>query len=241
MILICAPTRTEADACRRGIAASGRRGLEVLRTGVGPGRAAAALAARLARGGGRPERVVSSGFAGALTAGPALHGWVTARAVEGPDAAAAGGPPVIAVAGVLACRLRPAEGIARAGPPAAATDAPVVADMESAALARVAARAGIPFLVLRLVTDTPATPFPAFADPLARALAGVSPARRLAAAGRAMAGALRRPRAALAFARRSLAAARALEAGWRGWAAEAVQEATEALAERPGRSPAAGP
>ncbi len=65
--LVCAATRAEHDACRRGILAS-RTGVpsayEMLLTGVGPVRAARSLARRLARG-GVPDLVVSSGFAGA--------------------------------------------------------------------------------------------------------------------------------------------------------------------------------
>ena len=87
MILVCAATGTEADACRRGIADAMAPGIEVLTTGVGPARATAALAERLlACGGGspapRPALIVSSGFAGALTAGLAPLAWVTASSVH---------------------------------------------------------------------------------------------------------------------------------------------------------------
>ena len=177
MILACAASRTEAGACAV-------EGVEVLRTGVGPARAAAALTRRLARG-PRPSLVVSSGFAGALSAHLPLHACITAGAVHrlegGRAVPLALGPGALRMAqGLPRCALLSASVVTRATAPA--LPAPSVVDMESAALAEVAAAAGVPFAVLRIVTDTPAAPFPAF----------VTDSRRRAGGGAREGGARRR-------------------------------------------------
>jgi hypothetical protein len=217
VILVCAPTRVEADACRRGLADARARGVEVLRTGVGRERAAAALSARLRRG-EAPSLVVSTGFAGALTEGIPLHALVTASALYrlGPEGSAPVPLPPGALrvaAEALPCRVGTSDGVWIGGAPT--LDAPAAVDMESAALAETAAAAGIPFEVLRVVTDTPSRPFPPFVRALGVTLAARSPLARAAAALRAATGAALRPGEAIAFARSSLAAARALRAAWR--------------------------
>jgi hypothetical protein len=217
VILVCAATRVEAAACRRGLADARARGVEVLRTGVGPSRAAAALSARL-RHGALPSLVVSSGFAGALTSGIPLHALVTAAGLHrlGPAGAVAVPLPPGALrlaAGALPCQVATADAVRIGDPPPLA--APAAVDMESAALAEVAAAAGVQVEVLRLVTDTPGQPFPRFVRELGAALSAGPASVRLAAAVRAAAGAARRPAQAIAFARSSVAAARALRAAWR--------------------------
>jgi hypothetical protein len=217
VILVCAATRVEATACRRGLDDAGARGVEVLRTGVGPSRAAAALSARL-RHGAPPSLVVSSGFAGALTTGVPLYAVVTAAGLYriGPGGAVAVTlpPGALRVApGVLPCQVATADAVELGGTPALA--APAVVDMESAALAEVAAAAGAQIEVLRVVTDTPAAPFPPFVRALGASLAAGAPGTRLGAAMAAAAGAVGRPLEAIAFARSSLAAARVLRDAWR--------------------------
>ncbi len=217
MILVCAATRVEAEACRRGLADAGARDVEVLRTGVGPARAAAALSARL-RQGARPSLVVSSGFAGALTGGIPLHALVTAAGLHrlGPGGAVAVTLPPGALrvsAGALPCQIAIADAVRLGGPPPLA--GPAAVDMESVALAETAVSAGVQVEVLRVVTDTPGHPFPPFVRALGTALSAGPARTRLAAAVRAAAGAASRPVEAIAFARSSLAAARALRAAWR--------------------------
>jgi hypothetical protein len=217
VILVCAATHVEAAACRRGLDDAGARGFEVLRTGVGPSRAAATLSARL-RHGAPPALVVSSGFAGALTAGIPLHAVVTAAGLHrlGPGGAVAVTlpPGALRVApGALPCQVATADAVELGGP--LPLPAPAAVDMESAALAEVAAAAGVQVEVLRVVTDTPAAPFPKFVRALGTSLGAGPPGARLAAALGAAAGAVSRPLAAIAFARSSLAAARALRAAWR--------------------------
>ncbi len=216
MILVCAATRTEASAC--GVAA----GIEVLRTGVGPERAAAALRKRLARG-ARPALVVSSGFAGAVCGALPLHGCVTATAVLRLEAGRAVPVPLApgalhVVPGVPRCAMLSAARVTRAAP--ASLPAVTAVDMESAALAEVAAGAGILFAVLRVISDTPAAPFPAFVGPHAEAMASGGGGARLLAATRALAAGVRSPGAVLSLVRSSLASRRALRAAWRGGTVE---------------------
>lgn len=236
-VVVCAATRAEALACRRGIAESGALGVEVLRTGVGPVRAGSALRVRLARA-PRPRIVISSGFAGALSPDLAIGALVTARALhtlEGGRAAALELPPGLLR---LAPAGQPVEVVSAQGViPVLELPAPGAADMESAALARAAAEVGVPFTVLRLVTDTPTAPLP----PLARSLAAAFAARGLARGGhglRAMADAARRPVQTARFVRASLGWCRALRVAWR---AEGVLAASSAAAREDERRRAARP
>ncbi|WP_242337742.1 carotenoid biosynthesis protein [Anaeromyxobacter sp. SG66] len=228
-IVVCAATFAEAAACRRGISDADATGLEVLRTGVGPERARAALAARLARG-PRPSLVVSSGFAGALSPGLEVGAVVTARSVHrlaDGERAALELPPALLR---LAPGARPVELSSAAEVLAAAGHglrAPAAGDMESAALARTAAEAGIAFSVLRVVTDTPAAPLP----PVARSVAAALAARGLSRGGhlvRTLSDALGRPRETIAFVRASLGWCRRLRETWRTFAPLLAATAREA-------------
>ncbi|HZZ85747.1 MAG TPA: hypothetical protein VFE30_14495 [Anaeromyxobacteraceae bacterium] len=225
MILVCAATGTEAGECRRGLA--GAAGFEVLAVGVGPERAAAALSRRLSGPGARPALVVSAGFAGALTPGLPPLFWATASALyrlDGGRAVPVALPPgaLRVAAGATACAFLTAGEVLSAGAPAALTG-PLAVDMESAGLAEVAAAAGIPAAVLRLVTDAPERPLP----PLAHALAGALGARGLAArathAARAAAEAARHPAQAAAFLRDTASWRERLREGWRERAARGFE------------------
>ncbi len=226
MILVCAATSTEAAACRRGIADAAAAGIDVLTTGVGPARAAAALARRLLAGASdgtlspdeRPTLIVSSGFAGALTAGLAPLAWVTASSVH-----RLVGDRVVEVAlprGLLrvaedavACQVVSADHAVAHGVIGVSELAAV--DMESAALAEVAATARLPFLVLRLLTDTPAHPLATVGRALAAALAATGAASQAAHGARAALDAARAPTQAAAFVRDALRWRAQLRAGWR--------------------------
>ncbi len=233
MILVCAATGTEAGACRRGIADAGAQGIEVLATGVGPERAKSALAMRLGTGAGRqapserrPSLVVSSGFAGALTAGIEPLSWITAaglyRLVGSRAEPVALPRGLLRVAeGATACEVVSADR-ALAHDISGIGGRPAAVDMESAALAEVAAEAAIAFLVLRLVTDTPTRRL----APLGRRLADVLSARSVA--GRAAHGAraalelARSPGGTVAFVRESLVWRDRLRVGWREHARRGV-------------------
>jgi hypothetical protein len=221
VILVCAATGTEAAACRRGIADAAAPGFEVLTTGVGPERAAEALARRLRRGAGRatsPALVVSSGFAGALSPGIEPLAWVTASEVY--RLAEGRAVPVRCPSGLL----RLAEGATAChvitggevlGRPVPGLPDPAAADMESASLAEAAAAAGVPFLVLRLVTDTPARPMASIGRSLAAVLAAPGAASRATRGAQAALEALRSPARAMAFVKESMGWGERLREGWR--------------------------
>jgi hypothetical protein len=217
-VLVCAATRAEADACRRGIAAAGRLAHEVLVTGVGPRRAAQSLGARLARG-AHPALVVSSGFAGALSPTLGVSSWITGIRlsewsgvvrvpVEG--VALVEGP-----AGLVRCEVLSSSALALASTTTPDDLAPLAVDMESAALARAAGRNGIAFAVVRMISDTPTHPLPAFLLPVAAALSATTLASRLAFTGWALCGAAANPRGVVRLVRESSAWLRDLEEGWR--------------------------
>ncbi len=222
MILVCAATRTEAAACHRGIADAGAAGFEVLTTGVGPARARSALGRWLAGrpgAGQRPGLVVSSGFAGTLSPAVAPLQWVTASSVhrlEAGGAVAVAFPPgLLQVAdGAVACHVVSCDDVVT-GAVAHGFPQPAAVDMESAALAEVAAAAGIPFLVLRLVTDTPARPLAELGRRLAATLGAHGAARRAAHGVRAALEAARSPGETIAFVRESLGWRDRLRHGWR--------------------------
>ncbi|BDG08961.1 phosphorylase family protein [Anaeromyxobacter paludicola] len=219
MILVCAATGAEAAACREGLL--GAAGFEVLATGVGPARAAAALRRRL-REGARPVRVVSSGFCGALSADLAPLAWATATSLHRLEAGRA--RPVAlrpgtlgALDGAVPCAFLTAEAVVGGGD--FGLPAPAAVDMESAALAEAAEAAGLPFAVLRLVTDAPGRPLPRLAGLLGGALSARGLGERAAFAARAAVEAARAPARAAAFLRETSAWRERLREGWRERAA----------------------
>lgn len=200
-VLICAATATEARACRRGVADAGlREQIEVLETGVGPERAGRRLAERLGAG-PLPSLIVSSGFAGALDEAIGSETWVTATEVHGSSA--------VPYRAARVCRWVTQDALQRkVSSPGAAVD------MESAAWARVAASHGVPFMVLRLVTDTPASPLPGFVVPMAEAMAATSTWVRARSGARCAARAMSDPRGILRLVRRGVLWTGLLRRGW---------------------------
>jgi nucleoside phosphorylase len=231
VILVCAATGTEAAACRRGIADAGASGFGVLTTGVGPERAAEALTRWLRDAGAarsrsrRPALVVSSGFAGALSAGIEPLTWVTASSLYRLTGGRAfsvtcpGGLLRVAehatVCGVISSGEVLADGIPGLPHPAAV-------DMESAGLAAAAGAAGIPFAVLRLVTDTPGRPMAPLGRSLAAAFAAPGAASLAARGARAALEIARSPVDAVAFVRESIGWRDRLRDGWREHARRGV-------------------
>jgi nucleoside phosphorylase len=222
VILVCAATRTEADCCRAGIADARAAGFDVLATGVGPERAASSLRRRLERG---ATLVVSSGFAGALTDALPPLSWITAsaldRVVDGRLVAAALGRRGLRTAtGIPACRVVTADRVAAGDLDPLGDHAAV--DMESAALAEVSAAAGIPFVVLRLITDSPSRPYPEFVKELAAVLGAGALPERAAHGARALLGAARSPSHTVAFLRDTTVWRQHLRSGWRDHAARGL-------------------
>ena len=188
-LTVCAPLRIEARALRRGMrAASGPElvRLQVLRTGYGPARAAAA-AARIARSG--PEMLAVGGVGGGLDRRLNVGDLVVASEVT--DGVSTVGCPS---APLLAGELRRAGLRAVTGPIATvqhlfrqADNAPLAAsgaiavDMESAPLLKGAS--GGPAVVLRAISDTPGHPL--FSPRIVSG--GISALRSLRLAGPALA------------------------------------------------------
>ena len=179
-LLVCTATRAEHDACAEGIRAAGARRLESLRVGVGPVHAARRLRERLANG-PAPTRVVSTGFAGALSAGVPLGAWINAHALfewrDGTLTSIASVSPLVVEAAAFEClpcdvvstdQLVGRDSLLRR----LESSRPLAADMESAALAREAAACSVAFSVMRLVSDTPEHPLPEFLEPFTAAMAG---------------------------------------------------------------------
>jgi 4-hydroxy-3-methylbut-2-en-1-yl diphosphate reductase len=159
--VICAPLRVEARALRRGLRrANGQPGVDVLRTGYGPARSAAA-AARLEPS---DAGLVVGGVAGALTHDLSVGDLVVASEVIcGSERVSCPSAPL------LAGELRRAGLRVRVGPiatvdhlvgkgqhAALAAAGAIAVDMESAPLLRGAA--GRPSAVVRAISDTPAHP-----------------------------------------------------------------------------------
>ncbi|HEX3851587.1 MAG TPA: hypothetical protein VHW01_11515 [Polyangiaceae bacterium] len=193
MLLVCSATKSEHEACALGIRDAGARGFESLLVGVGPRHAARRLRERLASG-PAPSLILSCGFAGALAGELAQGTWIMAETLsEWTDGAllpiTAPAPLPVAVLDWphSRCDLVSADHLIRPDSPLCrlASIRPLVADMESAALAREAAACGVTFSVARLVSDTPDHPLPEFLSPFTAALAssGAGPRFTLAARG----------------------------------------------------------
>ena len=159
--VICAPLRVEARALRRGLRGeNGQAGVDVLRTGYGPARSAAAAARLEPSGAG----IVVGGVAGALTGDLSVGELVVASEVTGGDETVS-----CPSAPLLAGELRRAGLRVRVGPiatvdhlvgrgehAALAAAGAIAVDMESALLLRGAV--GRPSVVVRAISDTPAHP-----------------------------------------------------------------------------------
>lgn len=152
VVLVCA-----APAERRALRGAVGPGVRVLVSGMGAGPAARAGAEVVAE---RPAALVSVGFCGALAPALRVGDVVAAEAVR--DAATGdrfpADPALLAAApgrrgeivSVVRLARTPAD---RAALAERAGQAALAVDLESAALARAAAGAGVPFLALRAVTD----------------------------------------------------------------------------------------
>lgn len=195
----------------------------MLLTGVGPDRARRALEARLGAVVGTgsaspsPSLVVSTGFAGALDRSFARLSWVTAAKVRGVAAVdLREGPWDVARCEIVTSKELISSSTSSASSASFATGAErgVVVDMESAALAEVASARGLPLMVLRLVSDTPDAPLPAFLSPFTSALAAEAPVSRLRHAARGLRAAVGDPRGVATLMKEGRGWTRALREGW---------------------------
>lgn len=168
-IVILTALEEELEGVRRSLPESA--GLVSTATGDGPRRAASGAARFLERH--RPSAVIGAGLAGALTPGLSVGDIIVSRRVRGevgdiatPDPSllrrglAGGG----ATAGTLVTVDRPI--VSRAAKAVLAATAVggevLAADMESAAWAREASARGIPYVVVRVVSDTAEEELPAY-------------------------------------------------------------------------------
>ncbi len=147
-------------------------GIVLTATGDGPRRAASGAARFLERY--RPSAVIGAGLGGALTPGLEAGDLVASRRVRfsvgdaaTPDARlleraqAAGAKPATLIT-VDRPIVSAAAKAALAGTAAGSSADPIVADMESAAWAKEAAARGIPYLVVRAVSDAAGEELPEF-------------------------------------------------------------------------------
>jgi len=153
----------------------------VVATGDGPRNAARGAAEAIERH--RPAVMIGAGVAGALTPGLSVGDIVaSARVLDGEGEAP---PPsrklleaLVATGGIRAGTLltveRPVVSAAEKAALAASTGAPAVCDMESAAWARAAAAAGVPYMILRAVSDTADEDLPGYLARCMNAGGGVS-------------------------------------------------------------------
>ena len=172
----------EARAVRR--AGVGR----VIVGGVGERRAEIATASLIERH--RPSAVLSVGLCGALADGPAVGDLIAGTAVvaaEGEEFRCDVVPPAdhrgpfLTASAIVACRVEKTDLHRRTGA--------VAVDMESAGVARACRDRGVPFGVLRAVSDAAADDLPPGLAPFLRIAAGVS----FAGLGAALAAVVREP------------------------------------------------
>jgi len=176
LVLTAIPEEHSAIATRL---ADGRA--VVVLTGDGPRRAARGAAEAIARH--RPRVLFGAGVAGALTPGLAVGDILaSARVLDAGGEAPAPSRNLLeavlaatgARAGTLLTLDRPVVSAAEKAGLAASTGAPAVCDMESAAWARAAAAAGVPYVVLRAVSDTADEDLPRYLARCMNAGGGIS-------------------------------------------------------------------
>lgn len=162
-VLVCAATLVEKRACLKGLKDSGFNSqFRVLGTGIGLEQAEKSLS-RYLNHENKPDLIVSSGFAGAITGDLPLHSWIVAEqifstsgekaSIDLPNFAETIRGSIISLP-YLYCRDKIGQ------LPHFLPGHRLAVDMETAALFKIAACYQIPFLGLRLITDTPTQPLP---------------------------------------------------------------------------------
>ena len=180
-VLVLTAIPEERDAIAKRLA--GKK-VVVVATGDGPGNAARGATAAIERH--RPAFLAGAGIAGALTPGLCVYDLIASARVL--DARGEAPPPdrklleeALAAKGVRAGTIltveRPAVTAGEKAELAASTGAPAVCDMESAAWARAAAEKGLPYLILRAVSDTADEDLPRYLARCMNAEGGISRAR----------------------------------------------------------------
>jgi len=236
MIIICAATAAEVSACKKGIEAAGSvsKSFEILHTGMGMKAARTRLAERLAaleviRE--TPKLIISSGFAGVWRGSLEIGAWVGANEFWKEERA----DGVINFSRVDHASVWKPKGVDTFCPivsvdviqklptlPTAISTGSLCVDMETAGLAEVAKEKGIPFGVLRMITDTPEQPLPEFVSAFAQAIHSPELGDKAKLSGRGLQQVVSDP----------LSVARFLRNGkkWSDWLARGWQERAEAIA-----------
>ena len=229
-IVVCAATGSEHSACLRGIRdAKLSSDFEVLRTGMGFENAGRVLREYL-KTSARPSLIVSSGFAGGFSPILTRNSWVTADTVllAGNEAIDKSyrAVPLAGIADVVSCTMvSSAELVIGAGGSGGSNGAdkaqqylalpqPVAVDMESAVLAQVAVERGIPIMIFRMITDTPAEPLPDFLAPLTGAIISQGARIRAALAFKGLAAAVRDTRGIARLVKDGSSWPKLLRRGW---------------------------
>lgn len=198
--LVCAATRAELAAVERGL--GGRH--DVLLTGVGPRHARAALLERLAAG--KPDLIVSTGFAGAVVPRLKVGDWVTTSRF---DARLAPEP-------AIPCAVFSTADLVLDSAP----DGAEAVDMESEGLAEIAGSHGVPFMVLRLISDSREKPLPQFLVPFTAAMASSGLRAKLAGTAKGVRGAIADPLGVARLVRDGTGLTQKLADGWKRFAAQ---------------------
>lgn len=179
-ILICTATIPEEKACRSGIKTScSEDKFQVLCIGVGES-AGDTLASYLNKN-KKPTLIVSTGTAGAITSpSPELNSWIVAQRIFSEKEEVNGVNLKQNLTDITNCTVISLPRIFKQGESTPnilnSLNEPLAVDMESASLATISNQHQIPFLVLRMITDTPQEPLPELFYPLYALL--TSPHRR---------------------------------------------------------------
>lgn len=229
LILICGASGAEAKACAQGIKDSGRADLyEILQTGVGFERCRQALEHRL-NNGRRPDLIISSGLAGAISRDIPIDTWVSALGVYSVDPyndSELNAIPLTrlrhSLRGVRGCNFISTDELTEQNSDKAKIyqriPEPVAVDMESASIAEVAQEHGIDFMVLRLISDTPQEPLPRFVSKIAASMAEQKLSSRISLALQGAREAIRDPQGVVHMVKGGHKWSLLLRDGWRRYA-----------------------
>jgi nucleoside phosphorylase len=183
-ILVCAATQIEARACLSGIKRAGVLGhFEILQTGMGPNQARQTLKSRLNDINlPKPTLIISTGFAGCLGASPAVGSWVVGKVIESEEKERWNlNDTHLFLSESIQTSLQLQDGhffsISKLQPnytqllslssgnsetanSRKANNLPILVDMESFSWADIARSSGIPFIILRMISDNEEHPLP---------------------------------------------------------------------------------
>jgi hypothetical protein len=230
LTLLCAATRIEARACWAGILrAQAQSRFEILRTGMGDDRARFGLRARLENSRlPRPSLIISTGFAGSTAAELPPGFWASGRSIRSENGKTHLLDTKVRdlfLANERHKRIAHADFVSLIRPKSAPSfsasgNAPTLVDMESSAWAGVAHAYEIPYLILRLVSDTPESPLPSAIEHFATAAVCEEPLERLRCVLRGTRHSLSAPKTMAMFLMKSSQLPMRLSEGWAEFASE---------------------